>query len=190
LQCLGWGRVWLSGSATWTIDPANSLVVAGGGALSRIAAVGPATPLPQNNSTIFDISYTYNLAPWTITPYFQYTVVGKDAALGFGQDAQTFGGAILANYKFNDNWNLAGRWEYIASTGSAAKGAPDLLGYGPGSSAMSFTLTPTFQAGVFFVRGEASVTQLYSVTPGSALVFGTGNGRTQARFLVETGVVF
>ena len=181
---------WISGSATWTIDPANSLVVAGGGALSRITAVGPATPLPQNNSTIFDISYTYNAAPWTITPYFQYSIVGKDKVLGFGQDAETFGGAILANYKINDLWNLAGRWEYIASTGSAAKGAPDLLGYGPGSSAMSFTLTPTFQNGYYFIRGEGSVTQLFSTTPGSALLFGTGKTRTQGRFLVETGFVF
>jgi hypothetical protein len=181
---------WISGSATWTIDKVNSLVVAGGGALSRITKVGPATPLPQNNSTIVDVSYTYNAESWTITPYIQYTHVGKDKVLGFGQDASTIGGAILANYKINDNWNLAGRWEYISSSGSAAKGAPDLLGYGAGSDAMSFTLTPTFQSGIFFVRSEASVTQLYGATAGSAFVFGTGTTKTQGRFLLETGLVF
>ncbi len=181
---------WVSGSATWTIDKANSLVVAGGGALGRITAVGPATPLAQNNSTIIDVSYTYNAEPWTITPYIQYTDVGKDKVLGFGQGASTIGGAILANYKINDNWNLAGRWEYISSSGSAAKGAPDLLGYGPGSDAMSFTVTPTFQNGIFFVRSEASVTQLFGTTAGSAFIFGAGKTNTQGRFLLETGLVF
>jgi len=181
---------WLTGSATWTIDPANSVAATGGGALSRNTVAGPATPLAQNNSTIVEASYTYSNAPWTITPYIQFTDVGKDTKLGFAQGASTVGGAILASYKFNDYFSLAGRWEYIDSSGSAAKGAPDLLGYGPGSSAMSFTLTPTFQNGFFFVRGEASVTDLSSVTVGSAFVFGKGTTRTQARFLVETGVVF
>ena len=34
-----------------------------------------ATPLFQNNETIVNLIYTYNSAPWTITPYFQYTHV-------------------------------------------------------------------------------------------------------------------
>ncbi len=181
---------WISGSATWTIDPANSLVVTGGGPLSRSTVATTATPVAQNNSTIVEAAYTYNNAPWTVTPYIQYTQVDKDKVLGFGADASTIGGAILANYKINDLWNLAGRWEYISSSGSAAKGAPDLLGYGPGSDAMSFTVTPTFQAGIVFVRGEASVTELYGSTPGAALVFGHGKSTTQARFLLETGLVF
>lgn len=181
---------WISGSATWTIDPANSLVVTGGGPLSRSTVATTATPLAQNNSTIVEAAYTWNLAPWTVTPYIQYTQVNKDRVLGFGRDASTIGGAVLANYKINDYWNLAGRWEYISSSGSAARGAPDLLGYGPGSDAMSFTLTPTFQYHYWFVRGEGSVTQLYNITPGSALVFGGGRTRTQGRFLLETGFVF
>ncbi len=177
---------WLTGSATWTIDPVNSLAVTGGGALGRNTAVTLATPVAQNNSTIVEASYTYNSAPWTLTPYIQYTHVGADPVLGFGADASTIGGAILASYKINDYVNLAGRWEYIDSSGGPT--AANLLGYGPGSAAMSFTLTPTFQNGIYFIRGEASLTQLYSITPG--LGFGTGSGRTQARFLVETGVVF
>lgn len=181
---------WLSGAATWTIDSANTVVFTGGGALSRNTGVSPATPTAQNNSFILEASYTYNNAPWTITPYIQYTHVSSDAAFGFGQDASTLGGAILASYKFTDNISLAGRWEYIGSSGSVAGGAPDLLGYGPGSAAMSFTLTPTWQAGPYFIRAEGSLTQLYSITPGATLVFGTGNSKTQGRFLVETGVVF
>jgi len=39
-------------------------------------------------------------------------------------------------YSVNDNVNVAGRAEYISSTGSLTNGAPSLL-YGPGSSAWS-----------------------------------------------------
>ncbi len=177
---------YLTGSATWTINPANSLALTGGGPFSRVTTLtGPSLP-KYNNSMIIEASYTYNSAPWTITPYIQYTHVDAHPELGIVGSADTFGGAILANYAFTDKINLAGRWEYIGSSGTAD--GTGLLGYGPGSAAMSFTLTPTFQDGIFFVRGEASVTQLYSITAG--LGFGSGNSRTQARFLVETGVVF
>jgi len=179
---------WLSGSATWTIDPANSVIIAGGGALSRNTAVGPATPLPQNNSTIVEASYTYNAAPWTVTPYVQYTSVGTDKGLGL-VSSSTIGGAVLASYAFTDHISLAGRWEYIGSSGAASVGGLGLLGYGPGSSAMSFTLTPTFQNGIFFLRGEGSVTTLSSIAVGAGFGF-KGHDTTQGRFLVETGVVF
>ena len=177
---------YLTGAATWTINPSNSVIISGGGALARNTATG--TPaLPQyNNSTIITASYTYNEAPWTVTPYVQYTHVDADPGLGILGSASTIGGAILASYKFNDFVSLAGRWEYIDSSGTGM--GAGLLGYGPGSAAMSFTLTPTLQIDRFFLRGETSVVQLYNTTAG--LAFGSGNARTQARFLVETGVVF
>jgi Putative beta-barrel porin-2, OmpL-like. bbp2 len=177
---------YLTGSAAWTINSANSLALTGGGPLSRVTTTtGPSLP-QYNNSTIVEASYTYSAAPWTITPYVQYTHVDADPGLGIVASASTIGGAVLANYAITDKVNLAGRWEYIGSSGAA--GGAGLLGYGPDSSAMSFTLTPTYQNGIFFVRGEASLTQLFSITSG--LGFGSGNSRTQARFLVETGVVF
>jgi hypothetical protein len=141
------------------------------------------TPLAQSNGQIFNLIYTYNSAPWTITPYFQYTNVPKNLAVGITGDAQTYGGAVLANYSVNENWNLAGRAEIIGSSGSTS------LLYGPGSSAWSLTLTPTWQQGIFFARAEASVVGIDSITPG--LGFGKGgNDKTQGRFLFETGVLF
>lgn len=178
---------YLIGSATWTINPANSLVLMGGGPFDRVTATKTPVGPQYNNSMMFMLGYTYNDAPWTVTPYVQYTHVNSDASLGL-VDSSTIGGAVLASYKFNDNWSLAGRWEYIGSDGAATVNGPGLLGYGKGSSAMSFTLTPTFQSGIYFVRGEASVVDLSSIRPG--LGFGAGNSRTQARFLLETGIVF
>jgi len=179
---------WITGAATWTIDPANTLEVVGGGNFGRTGVSTLLTPLPQSNSTIVDLIYTYNAAPWTITPYFQYTDVPANTSLGFTHDASTVGFALLANYSVNDNWNIAGRAEYISSSGSVANGAANVL-YGPGSNAWSLTLTPTWQQGIFFARGEGSIVEASDITPGAA--FGkSGNQKTQGRLMLEGGILF
>src|SRR5438132_9456124 len=179
---------WITGSAAWTIDKINTLTVAAGGNFSSTFKSTLATPIAQNNSDVVNLIYTYNNAPWTITPYFQYTNVPKSAKLGFGHDASTYGGAILASYAVNDNVSVAGRGEYISSTGSLFSGSPNLL-YGPGSDAWSATFTPTYQEGIWFVREELSYVQAISTTPGFA--FGrSGNRHSQARVLIEGGIIF
>jgi hypothetical protein len=179
---------WLVGSAAWTINSRNTLTVVGGGNLGRSGTATIATPPAQNNSDIVNLIYTYNNAPWTITPYFQYTHVPKIASLGLYAPASTYGGAVLVNYAFTPRFNLAGRAEIIGSTGSVANGAPNLL-YGPGSYAFSLTVTPTWQLDRFFVRGEGSLVDAEDTTRG--LAFGkSGNRTTQARFLIETGFLF
>ena len=99
---------WLSGSGTYTFDPANTVVLAAGGNFAHTAKVTTTTPffqttavpLFQNNETLFTLSYTYNLAPWTVTPYFQFTHVPAASSIGAFSSASTIGGAILANYSF------------------------------------------------------------------------------------------
>jgi putative OmpL-like beta-barrel porin-2 len=192
---------WLSGSATYTLDPTNTFIIAAGGNFSQTAKVTTTTPffqttavpLFQNNERIFNLIYTYNSAPWTITPYFQHTYVPTAPSIGALTSASTFGGAILANYSFGENTALSGvslplRFEYIASTGNAANGAPNLL-YGPGSKAWSITFTPTYQYKIFFARAEISHVGTNSTTPG--LVFGpSGTNTTQTRGMLEVGVLF
>jgi hypothetical protein len=184
---------WLSGSATWTIDKLNTLELVAGGNFSHSGVnhftIGPAlavTPELQDNSTIVDLIYTYSNAPWTITPYFQYTSIPSGAVFGVGS-ASTYGGAILASYQINNNWSVAGRGEIIGSSGGTAVVNP--LGYGPGSGAFSFTVTPTWQSGVFFARADGSVVTTWSTTAGD--VFGeSGNAKTQLRLVLEGGIVF
>ncbi|HVC53610.1 MAG TPA: outer membrane beta-barrel protein [Stellaceae bacterium] len=181
---------WLSGLASWTINPANTLAVAAGGNFGTTGVQSNTflTPTPQSNSTIVNLIYTYNNAPWTITPYFQYTNVPSQPGLGWTSGGSTYGGAVLVSYAFNSNFSLAGRGEIIGSSGNKVTG-PNLLGYGPGSSAWSLTLTPTYQQGIFFVRGEGSIVQVSDTTPGSA--FGkSGNAKTQGRVMLETGILF
>jgi len=173
---------WITGLASYALNKANTIAVVAGGNFGQSPKGTFVTPVAQNNSRIVNVIYTYNAEPWTITPYFQYTDVPSNAAIGVAS-AQTYGGAVLANYKINDNVNLAGRAEYISTSGAA-----NLL-YGPGSSAMSFTVTPTWQNGVWFVRGEASYVEAFSTTAGS--VFGkTGSSKNQVRGVIEGGILF
>jgi hypothetical protein len=179
---------WLVGSAAWAINSRNTLTAVAGGNLGRSTPATVATPLAQNNSEIVDLIYTYSNAPWTVTPYFQFTHVPKLKSLGFYAPASTYGGAVLVDYAVTPRFNMAGRAEIIGSTGYAGSGAPNLL-YGPGSYAVSLTVTPTWQRNRFFVRGEGSLVDAENITRG--LAFGkSGNRTTQLRFLVETGFLF
>jgi hypothetical protein len=179
---------WVSGSAAYTIDNSNSLSFIGGGNLGRTHSSSFATPLAQNNGDIFNLIYTHTSGPWTISPYLQYANVPSDASLGIAHSASTYGAAVLVSYAFNDNWKLAGRAEYIKSTGSFSNGAPSLL-YGPGSHAWSLTVTPTYQRGIFFARAEGSYTSIGSSAAG--FEFGKNlDNSSQARLMLETGVLF
>lgn len=182
---------WVDGSLAWTINPQNTLSLVGGGNAGFAKSSNFATPLLNNNGQIYNIIYTYNAAPIVITPYFQETNIPFNPDIGVLKSTQTLSGAILASYAFTDMISLAGRAEYIATTGNenSPKGSAANLLYGVGSDAFSLTLTPTFQYKQFFFRGEVSYVQANSYAPGA--VFGKeGNNNSQVRGLVETGVIF
>lgn len=179
---------WLSGSLAYAFDGSNSVSLIGGGNFGRTTHASFATPLAQNNGEIYNLIYTHTSGPWTISPYLQYSHVPSDAALGFAREASTFGATLLASYAFDDNWKLAGRAEYIKANGNVAAGAPNLL-YGSGSHAWSFTLTPTYQHGIFFGRAEGSYTGLGHNAPG--FEFGKSFDKSsQARLMLEAGMLF
>jgi hypothetical protein len=175
---------WISGSAAWTIDSANTLTFIGGANLGTTDYSSFATPQAQNNSAVFNLIYAYNAAPWSVEPFLQYSRVPASASLGFAHSAESYGFGLLGTYTFTPNLALSGRLEYESSAGGTA--APNLL-YGPGSEAWSVTLTPTWQHKQFFVRGEVSYVGLSDITPG----FGLGasfDATSQVRGLLETGI--
>lgn len=204
---------WLSGLATWTINPHDSLTFSAGGYMSSNPFTGPftyagtVTPVAQNNSQIFDLIFTHSEGPFTITPYFQYTNVPAQPEIGLYSSADTVGGAILAKYSVTPEISIAGRLEYISSSAGSPlcfTPPPDdelkraaaeycypqtSLLYGPGSNAFSITITPTYQYKVFFARAEFSYTTLGSTTPGYALGPNFTN-TNQVRGLVEAGILF
>jgi len=80
------------------------------------------------------------------------------------------------------------RFEYISSSGSAAQNSVNLL-YGAGSTGTSFTFTPTYQKGGFFVRGDLAIAHAGNYAKGA--VFGPlGNDNNQFRAVAEFGFIF
>ena len=177
---------WLTGSLTYVKGP-HSLAFVGGGNTSQTAFQTAATPV-QNNSSIYNGIYTYTKGSWIIQPYFQYTNVPSNQKIGIVKSTSTTGGAILVNHTFKHGFSLPGRWEYISTSGSAAQQSLNLM-FGPGSAGTSFTLTPTFQYGGLFLRGDLSWVHATSYTPGD--VFGNkGTDQNQPRAVAEIGFIF
>lgn len=179
---------WLIGSMVYKVDGTDRINFSAGANLDRTAHESAATPLLQNNSSIYNLGYTHKAGSWILAPYFQATQVPRDLKLGILEGASTWGGAIRASYAFTPEFSLAGRVEYIAQSGSRNIGGTSLL-YGPGSQALSTTLTPTYQIGPYFVRGEYSLVKVFHATP--SLAFGRSGTKTrQDRFALETGILF
>lgn len=177
---------WLTSAVTYTVG-AHSVMFTAGGTLGSTNWRNLATPI-QNNSMLFDLIYTYSKNRWVIQPYVQYTDVPTNLKAGIPQGAHTWGGAILASRVLKKGFSLAGRWEYIGSSGNLASNSANLL-YGPGSSAWSLTATPTYQYKKFFTRTDISYVSAGNITPGSA--FGTfGLKPNQTRGVVELGFLF
>jgi hypothetical protein len=177
---------WITGSLTYT-KGAHALSFVGGGNFDQTAFQTLATPV-QNNSSIYNVIYTFTKGPWIIQPYFQYSNVPTNLKIGIANGASTQGEAILLSHAFKHGFSLAGRGEYISSSGSAAQKSVNLM-FGPGSAGTSVTVTPTFQYGGFYVRGEFSLVHAGSFTPGDA--FGkTGMQANQPRAAAEIGFLF
>ncbi len=177
---------WLSGSLAYSSGP-HSIVFSGMGNLSQTKFQTLATPV-QNNSTMYALIYTYTKGSWIIQPYAQYSSVPTNPNIGIVDGASAGGGALLLSRKFRHGFALAGRGEYITTSGSVTKQSVNLL-YGPGSAAWSLTATPTYQYRRFFIRGDVSIVRAQDFTPGAT--FGPrALDRSQPRGVVEAGFLF
>jgi hypothetical protein len=189
----------LSGSLAWAFNASNTLSFAASGNAGAYNKFTAATPLLQNNSEVYNLIYTYTHGNLLITPYYQYTNVKRNPAVGITAGSHTNGGAVLANYNFKRGFSLAVRPEYIrSSSGNVADLTSNLLGFGssgpgsfgPGSGAFSFTATPTWAKDAFFIRGDISVVHLTNL-PASGVAFGpTGTSANQPRGDIEVGFLF
>lgn len=187
----------LSGLLAYAFNGSNTLSFVASGNAGTYVRTGPAnanfvpTPLYLNNEQIYNLIYTYTKGPVTISPYYQYTVVKSNDSVFTTPGAHTNGGAILANYNFKHGFSLSVRPEYIKSSGSLATNEANLLGYGPGTGAFSFTVTPTWVKDAFFLRGDVSIVHLTNFVVGSDVGFGIGGSNTnQARGAIEAGFMF
>jgi len=178
---------WLSGSVTYTKGP-HVLVYDGMGNLGQTKFQTAATPV-QNNGSMHAVIYTYTKGPWIVSPYFQYGTVPTNAKVGVAKGTSATGGAFNLSYAFKDGFSLPVRVEYLTSSGSATDKSLNLLGYGAGSNGTTFTVTPTYQKGGMFVRGDLAMVHAGSYTKGDG--FGTtGTEDTQFRGVLEFGFIF
>src|SRR5260370_20679320 len=100
------------------------------GNAGQTTSTSAATPFLQNNGQIYNVLYTYSHESLMITPYWQYTRVPANAALGIAKRGSTNGGAVLFNYTFTHGVSLAVRPGYITSNGSATEpSALRFIGY-------------------------------------------------------------
>lgn len=177
---------WIIGSLNYTKGP-HSLTFIGGGNTSATAYQTTATPV-QNNSSIYNVIYTYTKGAWIINPYIQYTNVPTNPKVGVIKGASTTGGAVLVSRTFRHGFSLPARFEYISSSGSTALNSVNLL-FGPGSAGTSITVTPTYQRGGLFLRGDLSWVHATDSIPGDT--FGpSGNNPNQPRAVAEVGFIF
>ena len=177
----------LSGSITFT-KGANTLVYDGMGNLGQTVFETATTPI-QNNGAMHAVIYTYSKGPLIISPYFQYGTYGKNTKVGVLKSTSATGGAINVSYAFKSGFSIPVRFEDLTSSGTATDGSVNLLGFGAGSSGITFTATPTYQKGGMYIRGDLGFVDAMNSTKGDD--FGkTGTATNQFRGALEFGFIF
>ena len=189
---------WLGAQLSYQADKYQKISLVWTGSISANSFTNTNTPLLKNNSQIYNLIYELEIKNWSFSPYLQYTYVPAKPEIGISASAQTSGIALLVNYKFNTNLDndskayqkisLPFRVEYIQASGTPGSGTPNLL-YGPGSSALTFTITPTLQYQKYFARVELSMIRLYDFGPQQG--FGADQQKqAQLRGIFELGILF
>ena len=138
----------------------------------------------QSQGQIFNLIYNHSQGKWAVTPYVQYSNIPATSVGGiFLPSGQSYGIAVLAKYSSRQSGASP------AGSSTSAPAAPPTCSYGPGSNAWSFTITPTYQKGIFFARVEGSYAGIGSGTFGDEL--GSAFNKTeQFRGMLEGGVIF
>lgn len=143
------------------------------------------------NKTEYDLMVTQQIGKLQLLPYVLFVSSPASASLGYSSNEDATAEAFLATYAISSMYSVGGRYEWFVDHSGTTDTSPnaDFLGYGPGSRASSFTITPAYRENLFFARAEFSVVHASDATPG--LAFGAaGLSSTQIRFVAETGVQF
>lgn len=134
---------------------------------------------------------TLTLKRASVVPYLLYVGSPSSTALGYARNERATYAGVLVSHALANGWSLGWRIEYAknASSTSDTSANADLVGYGPGSNARTFTLTPAYKKNAFFARAEVSTAAVSSFTPG--LAFGNAGAQSsQTRVLFETGIQY
>ena len=151
----------------------------------QFAAIVPGANVPPNptvsigNKAEYDLMLTQTSGKLQLLPYYLWVTSPSSAALGYTNTGHATAAVLLAAWTFSPQWLIAARYEDARNQSSAADLSPnaDLVGFGPGSSAQSFTVTSTLR----FDSSGVLRLEYSSVRPSS--------GPSQQRFGFEFGVM-
>lgn len=143
------------------------------------------------NKQEYDALVSYSAGKLTLASDLLYVYSPKSSQAGFSDSAAAYGLAGFVNYNINDKFSLGARLEYAfnKSTNNPDSANADLIGYGPSSKALSFTLTPMYKYKYLFARVDLSYVRINNYAEGSG--FGVdGNKANQYRVGIEGGIIF
>lgn len=177
----------LEGAAQWAASDATMATFA---FVLPPANAGPNPTASIANKREGALMVTQHFGKLALTPYLQWIDSPANAALGFAHE-RAFGAVMIADYTFGAAWSVGARFESLADRSAPSDPAAnaDLVGYGPGSKATTWTLTPAFRTANTTIRLELSSVALGAFSPGFG--FGTGGmSGSQARYGLEVGTQF
>lgn len=110
------------------------------------------------NKAEYNIMLTQTFGKLQLTPYLLFVDSPASASAGYTAAESAYAQVFIANYTFDPAYSLAMRYEHLANRSAPGdtSGNADLVGYGPGSSASGFTVTPAYRYKQLTVRGEYS----------------------------------
>jgi hypothetical protein len=150
----------------------------------QFAAIIPSTNLAPNatvtvgNKSEYDLMYTRTVGKLQLLPYVLWVHSPASSILGYTKGENATAAVLLGNWSFSPQWSAAFRYEGARNDSNAADNSPnaDLVGFGPGSSAASQTLTPTYH----FANGGVLRFEYSHVS---------ATGMTQTRYGLDFGVM-
>ncbi len=143
------------------------------------------------NKRLLNLMYTATRGQWTFAPYVLFVQSPQSSALGYTAAESALGLVFIATLALNPMWSVTARLEDLANQSSTNDQSPnaDLVGFGPGSGARTFTVTPAYRHGQFLLRADFSQVIARSATRG--LAFGAmGSVPHQSRLVIESGLRF
>ena len=169
----GSGRA-LEGLLGWAPSPASNL---------QFAWIVPGANVPPNpttsvgNKAEYDLMYARTIGKLQLLPYLLWVHSPASSALGYTSAENASAAVLIASWAFDPRLSIAARYEEARNSSSPSDASlnADLVGFGPGSSAASFTLTPSLRFGNGgILRFEYS--------------HASGTGLSQNRYGLEFGV--
>lgn len=137
------------------------------------------TAAPANKRE-FNLVATYTVGSLSLGGDFMYVEAPKDTTAQVPEKAKATAGCIHVSYNLKPI-TVSGRIEYVKDDSDT--GGIDLVGLGDGNKGWTFTLTPAYTKGPFFVRGELSYVN-------ADKPFTANNKKNQTRLGVEAGFIF